>query len=115
MGFPGGARGKEPACQCRRRKKCGFNPRSEGFPGGGHRNPLLYSYLQNPLDRGAWWATVHGVPKSWTQLKHLSTHEIMHSLVPAILVSLWLEDENTLTGTKVPQIQALKKYMKTPR
>ena len=37
--------------------------------GGGHGNPLLYSFLENPLDRGAWWATVHGVTKSWTQLK----------------------------------------------
>ena len=38
-------------------------------PGGGHGNPLQYSCLENPMDRGAWWATVHGVAKSWTQLK----------------------------------------------
>ena len=31
-------------------------------------NPLQYSCLENPMDRGAWWATVHGVAKSWTQL-----------------------------------------------
>ena len=37
-------------------------------PGEGHGNPLQYSYLENPMDRGAWWATVHGVAKSWTQL-----------------------------------------------
>ena len=35
-------------------------------PGGGHGNPLQYSCLENPMDRGAWWATVHGVPKSQT-------------------------------------------------
>ena len=35
-------------------------------PGGGHGNPLRYSYLENPLDRGAWSATVHGVVKSLT-------------------------------------------------
>ena len=35
-------------------------------PGGGHGNPLQYSCLENPMDRGAWWATVHGVTKSWT-------------------------------------------------
>ena len=35
-------------------------------PGGGHGNPLQYSWLENPMDRGAWWATVHGVAKSWT-------------------------------------------------
>ena len=36
-------------------------------PGGGHGNPLEYSCLENPIDRGAWWATVHGVAKSQTQ------------------------------------------------
>ena len=34
--------------------------------GGGNGNPLQYSCLENPMDRGAWQATVHGVPKSWT-------------------------------------------------
>ena len=37
-------------------------------PGGGHGNPHQYSCLQNPMDRGAWWATVHGVTKSQTRL-----------------------------------------------
>ena len=36
--------------------------------GGGHGNPLQYSCLENAMDRGAWWATVHRVAKSWTQL-----------------------------------------------
>ena len=35
-------------------------------PGGGQGNPLQCSCLENPMDRGAWWATVHGVAKSWT-------------------------------------------------
>ena len=43
-------------------------------PGGGHGNPLQYSCLENSMDRGAWWATVHRVAKSGTQLKRLSTH-----------------------------------------
>ena len=38
-------------------------------PGGGHGNPLQYSCLKNPIDRGAWRATVHGVTKFWTRLK----------------------------------------------
>ena len=42
--------------------------------GGGHGNPLQYSCLESPLDRGAWWATVHRVAKSWAWLKRLSTH-----------------------------------------
>ena len=44
------------------------------FPGGGHGNPLQYSCLEDPMDRGAWWATVHGVTESQTQLKRLSIH-----------------------------------------
>ena len=39
-------------------------------PGGGHDNPLQYSCLENPMDRGAWWATIHGVAKSQMQLSN---------------------------------------------
>ena len=46
---------------------------SERSPGGGHGNPLQYSCLENPMDRGAWQATVHRVAKSQTGLKQLST------------------------------------------
>ena len=45
--------------------------------GGGIDNPFQYSCLENPMDRGAWWATVHGVKKSWTGLKQLSTHTML--------------------------------------
>ena len=48
-------------------------PGSGKSPGGGHGDPLQYSCLENPMDRGAWWATVHGVSKSQTWLKWLST------------------------------------------
>ena len=44
-------------------------PGSGRFPGGGHGNPLQYSCLENPMDREAWWAMVHSVAKSQTQLK----------------------------------------------
>ena len=43
-------------------------------PGGGHGNPLQYSCLEDPTDRGAWWATVLGVSNSRTRLKQLSTY-----------------------------------------
>ena len=46
-------------------------------PGGGNGNPLQYSCLGNPIDRGAWQATVHRVKKSQTGLKQLSTHAHM--------------------------------------
>ena len=42
--------------------------------GGGHGNQPQYSCLENPMGRGAWWATVHGITKSQTRLKQLSTH-----------------------------------------
>ena len=70
----GGTNGKEPACQCRRHKRDGFDSWLGRSPGGGHGNPLQYSCLENPMDRGAWWATVDGVTKSQTQLKWLSMH-----------------------------------------
>ena len=46
----------------------------EIYCGEGNGNPLQYSCLENPVDRGAWWAAVHGVTQSWTQLKRLSMH-----------------------------------------
>ena len=52
----------------------GLTPGSRRSPGGGHGNPLQYSCLENPLEREAWWVTVHGVTKSQTRLKRLSMH-----------------------------------------
>ena len=45
-----------------------------GSLGGGHGNPLQYSRLKNPMDRGAWWSTVHSVAKNWTLLKRFSMY-----------------------------------------
>ena len=53
QGFPGGATGKETACQCRRYNRLGFDPRLERSPGGGHGILFQYSCLENPMDRGA--------------------------------------------------------------
>ena len=61
VGFPGGASGKEPVCQCRRCKTHGFDPWVRKIPGGGHGNPLQFSCLKNPMERGAWQATVQWV------------------------------------------------------
>ena len=76
-GFPGGASGKEPACQCRGCKRHGFDPWVQCLGREGplelHSNSLQYSCLENPMDRGAWQATVCRVAKSWTQLKRLSS------------------------------------------
>ena len=51
MGFPGGSVGKESPCNA---GDVGLTPGSERSPGGGHGNPLQYSCLENPRDRGAW-------------------------------------------------------------
>ena len=55
-------------------RDAGWIPGWGRSPGREHGNPLQYSYLENPMDRGAWQATVHGVAKNQTRLKQLSTH-----------------------------------------
>ena len=64
MGFPGCSDGKESACNAADPGSVLGLGRS---PGGRHGNPLQYSCLENPMDRGAWQATVHGVAKSQTR------------------------------------------------
>ena len=70
MGFPSGSAVEESTCNAR---DTGLIPGWEKFPGGRHANPLQCSCLENPMDREAWWATVHRVTKSWIRLKQLST------------------------------------------
>ena len=72
----GGTRGKEPVCQGRRHRDEGLIPGSGRSPGEEHGNPLQYSCLENPMDRGAWWATVHRIAKRQTRLKlfNMRTH-----------------------------------------
>ena len=66
LGFQGGSVGKESVCNAGDMDLIAGLERSLG---GGHGNPLQYSCLENPMDRGAWQATVHGVLKSHTQPK----------------------------------------------
>ena len=65
LGFPGGSVSKEPASNAGDPGSIAGSGRS---PGEGNGSPLQYSCLENLMDRGAWWATIHGVTKSWTQL-----------------------------------------------
>ena len=65
MGFPNGLDSEESPCNA---EDPGLICGSGRFPEEGNGNPLQYSCLGNFMDRGAWWATVHGVTKSWTQL-----------------------------------------------
>ena len=63
LGFPGGSESKECACNT---GDPGLIPGLGRSPGEGNDNLLQYSCLENPMDRGAWQATVHGVAKSQT-------------------------------------------------
>ena len=62
MGFPGSSVGKESACSAGDLGSISGSGRS---PGEGNGKLLQYSCLGNPMDRGAWWATVHGIAKNW--------------------------------------------------
>ena len=70
MGFPGGSVVKNPPANA---GDAGSIPGSGRSPGVGNGNPLQYSCLGNPMDRGAWWAAVYGVAQSRTRLKRLSS------------------------------------------
>ena len=87
VAFPGGADGKESAC---RSGDQGSNSRS----GRGNGYPLQYSYLENPMDRGALWATVHEAAKSQTQLGNQHFHfslSLFHWMgIPQFCLSIYL-------------------------
>ena len=81
MGLPRWHSSKESACQCRR---CEFDPWAQRSPGEGNRNPLQYSFLGNPMDSGAWEATICRVAKSWTWLSYWAhTHAEQGKISPA--------------------------------
>ena len=67
-GFPGGANGQNPPANAGDARDPGLIPGPGRSDGVGNGNPLQYSYLENSMDRGACWATVHGATKSRTQL-----------------------------------------------
>ena len=75
-------------------------PGSGGSPRGGNGNSLQYFCLENPVDRGAWWATIHGVTKSQTQLGNLSTHALL--LGDLVFVEMSREFHKRAANTKPP-------------
>ena len=79
MGFPGGISDKESTWQCRRHKRFRSTPGSGRPYGGRQGNPLQYCCLENPRDRGAWWATDYGVTKSQTWLNQFSARTHTHT------------------------------------
>ena len=90
MGFPSISAGKESACNA---ADPGLIPGWGRCPGEGNSNPFQYSFLENPMDRGAWWATVHGVTKSQTWLSaHIPHADVdVGKLALPSMGSVWWE------------------------
>ena len=76
VGFPGGSHGEESACSA---GDLGLIPGLGRSPREGNGYPIQYSCLEKSMDRGAWWATVHGIAKSWTWLSDKNTHTNTHT------------------------------------
>ena len=66
LGLPGWLSGTESACKAGATEDAGLIPGLGRSPGGQHSNSLQYSFLENSIDKEAWWATVHRVRNSWT-------------------------------------------------
>ena len=81
---------KNPPANAGNVREAGLIPGSGRSPGGGPRNPLQYSCLENPKDIGAWQATVHGITKSQILLKRLSTHNASIGPLDFTLQDVWL-------------------------
>ena len=79
-GFAGGSVVENPPTNAGDTGDVGLIHGSGRSPGEGSDNPLQYACLENPMDKGAWWATVPGVTKSWTRLSmHACTHTHTHT------------------------------------
>ena len=78
QGFPGGSVVENLSANAR---DAGLTPGSGRFPGVGNGNPLQYYCLENPMDRGAWQAPVHGVTKELDTTEELSTHAVFNQSV----------------------------------
>ena len=78
-------------------------------PGGGHGNPPQYSCLKNPMDRGAWRATIHWVAKNWTRLKLLSMNakNFQHTLRPS---NIKMKKSRFLPSRNLDSSQILRDY-----
>ena len=89
MGFLCGSSGKEPTANAGDVRNRSSIPESGRSPGGGHESPLQYSCLENPMDRGAWWAIVYRGGKSRTRLKQLSTHARSSKVLWSDTLVMW--------------------------
>ena len=96
----GGSVGKESTCNPGVARVSGLIPRSGRHPGRGHANPLQYSCLENPMDRGAWQATVHGGHKD-SDMTEASEHSHKHAYDTALMAES--KDEPKSLSMKVKE------------
>ena len=87
MDFSGSSVGKGSTHNAGDVRDLGLIPELGRSPGEGNGNPIQYSCLGNSMDRGAWWATLHGVTKSQTGLKRLSTDTCIHIMTHHFSIS----------------------------
>ena len=100
MGFPDSSACEESACHAGATGHAGSIRGSGRSPQGGNGNPLQYSCLENPMDRGTWWATVQKVTKSWTWLRIQHAHadqNMVHGCCSIFLINeYWYFPANNL-------------------
>ena len=94
MDFPNGSDSKVSACTA---GDPGSIPGLGKSPGEGNGNPLQYPCLKNPMDGGAWEATVHGVTKSWTRLSDFTFTFTLVKAIPFILSSSVVSDNSDVS------------------
>ena len=94
-GAYGGSDIKESICNA---GELGSVPGLGRSPGEGHGNQLQYSCLENPMDRGAWRATVHRVAKSWTRMKRLSTQAPGTAMSSVMKADLLISNRQGIQG-----------------
>ena len=108
---------KNPSANARDIRNSGSTPGLGRFPGGGHGNPLQYSCLEKPRDRGDWWATVHRITKC-PRLKWLSSIQVSLNFILFHSSPLWLKGHifwmlvlESLVGLhRTVQLQLLQHY-----
>ena len=109
VSFPGGSEVKASACNA---GDLGSIPGLGRSLGEGNGNPLQYSCLENPMDRGAWWATIHGVAKSRTQLSDFTFAFHFHALEKEMATHSstvaweipWMEDPGRLQSMGLQRV-----------
>ena len=102
MGLPRSCNGKESAAKAEDTRGVGLIPRSGRSPAVGNGNQLQDSCLENSMDRGAWWTTVHGVAKSWTWLSNWAQYiDTIYIFMFLQYVSQYVLLWNNLTILKV--------------